>query len=99
MAVAVHPQDQRHRALVDRLVRIPFVDRDVPIVADDFVEREFGTGAVKVTPAHDHTDFATGERHGLARIDVMTDAATMNADAGPYQGLSREECRMRILDD
>jgi valyl-tRNA synthetase len=98
-AVAVHPEDDRYRALVGRLVRIPFVDRDVPIVADDFVEREFGTGAVKVTPAHDHTDFATGERHGLARIDVMTDAARMNADAGPYQGLSREECRVRILED
>ena len=72
--------------LVGRLVRIPFVDRDVPIVADDFVERDFGTGAVKVTPAHDHTDFETGERHGLPRIDVMTDEATMNAAAGPYEG-------------
>ncbi len=72
-AVAVHPDDPRYSALVGRIVRIPFVERDVPIIADAFVERDFGTGAVKVTPAHDHTDFATGERHGLARVDVMTD--------------------------
>jgi valyl-tRNA synthetase len=98
-AVAVHPDDDRYRELVGRLVRIPFVERDVPIVADDFVERDFGTGAVKVTPAHDHTDFETGERHSLPRIDVMTDAASMNANAGPYEGLSREECRLRILED
>ncbi len=98
-AVAVHPDDERYAALVGRTVRIPFVERDVPVVADEFVEREFGTGAVKVTPAHDHTDFETGERHGLPRIDIMTDAATMNANAGPYEGLSREECRQRILQD
>ncbi len=98
-AVAVHPEDERYRDLVGRLVRIPFVDRDVPIVADDFVERDFGTGAVKVTPAHDHTDFETGERHGLPRIDIMTDEATMNVAAGPYQGLTREACRTRILED
>jgi len=98
-AVAVHPDDERYGALVGRSVRIPFVDRDVPIVADAFVEREFGTGAVKVTPAHDHTDFETGERHDLPRIDIMTDEARMNANAGPYEGLSREECRTRILED
>ena len=98
-AVAVHPDDARYTAIVGRLVRIPFVERDVPVIADDFVEREFGTGAVKVTPAHDHTDFATGERHGLPRVDVMTDDARMNGQAGPYAGLSREECRVRILAD
>ncbi len=98
-AVAVHPDDERYAHLVGRLVRIPFVDRDVPLIADPFVERGFGTGAVKVTPAHDHTDFETGERHHLPRIDVMTDTATMNAAAGPYEGLTREECRRRILED
>ncbi len=98
-AVAVHPEDERYSAVVGRLVRIPFVDRDVPIIADEFVEREFGTGAVKVTPAHDHTDFETGVRHDLPRIDIMTDEARMNAAAGPYEGLSREECRVRILED
>jgi valyl-tRNA synthetase len=98
-AVAVHPEDDRYSALVGRLVRIPFVDRDVPVIADEFVEREFGTGAVKVTPAHDHTDFETGVRHDLPRIDIMTDEARMSEAAGPYQGLSREECRHRILED
>lgn len=98
-AVAVHPDDERYAAFIGRTVRIPFVDRDVPIVADEFVERDFGTGAVKVTPAHDHTDFETGERHGLPRIDVMTDEATMNVEAGPYEGLAREEARIRILED
>ncbi len=98
-AVAVHPEDERYAHLVGRTVRIPFVDRDVPIIADAFVEREFGTGAVKVTPAHDHTDFETGERHDLPRIDIMTDDAHMNAAAGPYAGLTREECRVRILED
>ncbi len=98
-AVAVHPDDERYAALVGRLVRIPFVERDVPVIADAFVEREFGTGAVKVTPAHDHTDFETGERHDLPRIDIMTDEARMNAAAGPYEGLTREQCRTRILED
>ena len=98
-AVAVHPEDPRYAALVGRLVRIPFVERDVPVIADSFVERDFGTGAVKVTPAHDHTDFATGERHGLPRVDVMTDDARMNDLAGPYAGLTREACRERILAD
>jgi len=98
-AVAVHPEDERYTHLIGRTVRIPFVERDVPIIADEFVEREFGTGAVKVTPAHDHTDFETGERHDLPRVDIMTDEATMNANAGPYEGLSREEARHRILED
>ena len=98
-AVAVHPEDERYTALVGRTVRIPFVDRDVVIVADEFVERDFGTGAVKVTPAHDHTDFETGQRHDLPRVDIMTDEARMNAEAGPYEGLTREECRARILED
>ena len=66
------------KALVGRIARIPFVERDVPIIADTMVEREFGTGAVKVTPAHDHTDFETGERHGLARIDIMNDDGSLD---------------------
>jgi valyl-tRNA synthetase len=98
-AVAVHPEDERYAALVGRVVRIPFVDRDVPVIADTMVEREFGTGAVKVTPAHDHADFETGERHGLPRVDVMSDDGSLNANAGPYAGLSREAGRQRILDD
>jgi valyl-tRNA synthetase len=97
--VAVHPEDPRYAHLVGRLVRIPFVDRDVPIVADDVVDRAFGTGAVKVTPAHDQTDLETGRRHGLASIDVMADDGSMNAFAGPYAGLDRHEARQRILAD
>ena len=97
--VAVHPDDPRYAGLVGRKVRIPFVDRDVPIVADDVVDRAFGTGAVKVTPAHDATDLETGRRHGLAAIDVMADDGTMNAFAGPYAGLDRFQARARILED
>ena len=72
-AVAVHPEDERYRALVGRHVLIPFVDRPVPIIADEVVDRAFGTGAVKITPAHDHDDHATGKRHGLASIDLLED--------------------------
>jgi valyl-tRNA synthetase len=98
-AVAVHPEDPRYARLVGRLVRIPFVRRDVPIIADSAVDIDFGTGAVKVTPAQDHTDFAIGLRHGLPRVDVMTDVVAMNEQAGPYAGLSRDEARQRILAD
>jgi valyl-tRNA synthetase len=95
--VAVHPDDERYSGLVGRLVRIPFVDRDVPLIADAMVEREFGTGAVKITPAHDHADFETGGRHGLSHIDVMTDDGHMNEAAGEFAGLGREETRQRIV--
>ena len=89
-AVAVHPDDDRYRGWVGRQVLIPFVNRVVPIVADDAVERDFGTGAVKVTPAHDQTDFEIGQRHGLALVDVMTDDARINELGAAYAGLSRE---------
>ena len=97
--VAVHPADDRYAALVGRYVRIPFVDRDVPIVADQSVDRAFGTGAVKVTPAHDATDLETGKRHGLASIDVMTDDGTINERGAAYAGLDRFAARARILAD
>jgi valyl-tRNA synthetase len=96
-AVAVHPEDERFATLVGRRVRIPFVERDVPIIADTMVDLGFGSGAVKVTPAHDPVDFETGERHGLPRIDIMHDDASLNEQAGPYAGLSREDARQRIL--
>ena len=99
VAVAVHPEDPRYQALVGRTVRIPFVDRDVPIIADPIVERGFGTGAVKITPAHDNDDHATGLRHGLAAITVMDDDARLNAAAGPYAGLDRYVARKQILAD
>ncbi|MGZ6270990.1 MAG: valine--tRNA ligase [Candidatus Limnocylindrales bacterium] len=97
-AVAVHPEDQRYAALVGRRVRIPFVGRDVPIIADDVVERDFGTGAVKITPAHDPDDYATGARHGLALISVLDEDARVSLP-GAYAGLDRYEARRRILAD
>jgi valyl-tRNA synthetase len=97
--VAVHPDDARYRALVGRRARVPFVERDVPIFADPVVDRDFGTGAVKITPAHDPTDFETGRRHGLPMIDIFDDDARLNANGGPYAGLDRYEARNRILQD
>jgi valyl-tRNA synthetase len=98
-AVAVHPDDERYRALVGRRVRIPFVERDVPIVADAVVDREIGTGAVKITPAHDHDDAATGARHGLPVIDVLEDDGQVSPAGGAYAGLDRFAARQRILQD
>ena len=98
-AVAVHPDDERYRSAVGRRVLIPFVDRVVPVIADDVVRQDFGTGAVKITPAHDAEDFATGHRHGLPMIDVMADDGRLNERAGPYAGLTVEEARQRILVD
>jgi valyl-tRNA synthetase len=96
-AVAVHPDDERYRELVGRRVRIPFVDRDVPIIADDVVDRAFGTGAVKITPAHDPDDHATGQRHGLAGPTILADDGTVAGTGTPYDGLDRYEARRRIV--
>jgi valyl-tRNA synthetase len=96
-AVAVHPDDDRYRGLVGRRVRIPFVERDVPIIADDVVDRAFGTGVVKITPAHDRDDHATGLRHGLPMISVLADDASINANGDGYAGLDRYEARKRVL--
>ncbi len=99
VAVAVHPDDPRYAELVGRLALVPFVDRAVPIIADPIVQPEFGTGAVKITPAHDPDDNATGKRHDLPAITVMDGAARMTEAAGPYAGLDRFEARARILAD
>jgi valyl-tRNA synthetase len=98
-AVAVNPSDDRYRKLVGRNAVLPLLNRVIPIIADDFVDPAFGTGAVKVTPAHDPNDFAIGMRHSLPRIRVVNTEARMTADAGPYQGLSREEARKAVLRD
>jgi len=98
-AVAVHPDDPRYRALVGRRVRIPFVERDVPIVADDVVQRDFGTGAVKITPAHDGDDYDTGQRHGLPMITVLADDGSVNEQGAGYAGLDRTAARTAILRD
>jgi valyl-tRNA synthetase len=99
VAVAIHPSDPRYESAVGRRVLIPFVDRIVPVIADDVVKQEFGTGAVKITPAHDADDFDTGQRHGLPLIDVMTDDGRINENGGSYAGLTTAEARQRILDD
>jgi valyl-tRNA synthetase len=98
-AVAVHPDDERYSDAVGRRVMIPFVERPVRIIADEMVDRAFGSGAVKITPAHDQTDFETGRRHDLAVIDVMADDGRINEHGGPYAGLTREEARERIVAD
>jgi valyl-tRNA synthetase len=96
-AVAVHPADERYAALVGRKVRIPFVERDVPVIADEMVDRDFGTGAVKITPAHDHDDHATGLRHGLQAPTILADDATIANTGTAYDGLDRYEARTRIV--
>jgi len=98
-AVAVHPEDDRYQHHVGKMVMLPLVHREIPIVADEMVDREFGTGAVKITPAHDPSDFELGRRHNLPEIDVMTDDAHMNSAAGPYAGLDRFEARKKIVED
>jgi valyl-tRNA synthetase len=98
-AVAVHPDDDRYRALVGRRVRIPFVERDVPVIADDVVDRAFGTGAVKITPAHDRDDYATGRRHDLPMITILADDATINEAGDGYAGQDRYAARARIVAD
>ena len=98
-AVAVHPDDERYRDLVGRWARVPFVDRDIPIVADEAVDRAFGTGAVKITPAHDHDDYETGRRHALPMITILADDATINELGDGYVGLDRYAARTRIVAD
>ena len=95
----MHPDDERYRDLVGRRVRIPFVERDVPVIADAMVEREFGTGALKITPAHDHDDYATGKRHDLPMITVLNDDATINEAGAPFTGLDRYAARERIVEE
>ncbi len=96
-AVAVHPEDARYRDLVGGTVMLPVLGRAIPVIADEHVDREFGTGALKITPAHDANDFEIGKRHSLAVIDVMQPDGTMNAEAGPYEGVDRFEARDRIV--
>src|SRR3954463_6507948 len=98
-AIAVNPKDERYKNLIGRVVRVPLINREVAIIADDWANPEFGTGAVKVTPAHDPNDFAIGQRHNLAQINIMDENARMNADAGPYAGLDRFAARTKVLED
>lgn len=98
-AVAVHPKDERYQHLIGKTVTLPIVGREIPIVADEYVDMEFGTGVVKITPAHDPNDFEVGNRHNLERILVMNEDGTMNANAGKYQGMDRFDCRKQIVKD
>ncbi len=98
-AVAVHPLDERYQRLIGKNAVLPLMNREIPIIADEMVDREFGTGAVKITPAHDPNDFEAGKRHNLPLIDVMTDDAHMNENAGAYAGLERFAARKKIVED
>ena len=99
-AVAVHPEDERYQHLVGKFINLPLSDRKIPIIADDYVDMEFGTGCVKITPAHDFNDYEIGQRHKLEIINVLTDNASINLNAPTkYQGLDRFEARKAIVDD
>ena len=97
-AVAVHPEDDRYRALVGREAILPFLGRRLPIIADEHVERDFGTGAVKITPAHDFDDYEVGRRHDLPLINVLDEDARLNGEAGEFAGMDRYEARPRIIE-
>ncbi len=98
-AVAVHPDDPRYKDIVGKEVILPLVNRKIPIIADDYVTMEFGSGAVKITPSSDPADFAMAERHNLEIINIMDGSAVMNENAGPYQGQDRYECRKNVVAD
>ena len=98
-AVAVHPEDERYEHLIGREVRLPLLDRPLPIIGDEYIDSEFGTGALKVTPAHDENDFGIGEKHGLETINIMNPDGTVNANGGPYEGQDRFSAREQIVSD
>jgi len=100
VAVMVHPEDERYQALIGKTVRLPLTDREIPVIADDYVDREFGTGVVKVTPAHDLNDYQVGQRHGLPMIEILTLDAKINHNAPErYQGMDRFDARKQVVAD
>jgi valyl-tRNA synthetase len=98
-AVAIHPEDDRYQHLVGRTCLVPILDRAIPVIADSYVDREFGTGALKITPGHDPADYEIGLRHDLEIINVLNPNASMNEAAGPYEGMDRFECRQKLWAD
>lgn len=98
-AVAVNPKDDRYKHLIGKTLILPIVGREIPIIGDEYVEMDFGSGAVKITPAHDPNDFEVGQRHDLPQVLVMDESGTMNSEAGPYQGMDRFECRKKLVKD
>jgi valyl-tRNA synthetase len=99
VAVAVHPEDDRYKALIGKKVRLPLTNRTIPVIADEYVDREFGSGVVKITPAHDFNDHAIGLRHKLPQINILNRDGTLNENGGAYKGLKVQEARKRVLDD
>ena len=97
VAVAVNPDDDRYKDLIGKTLILPFVNREIPVIADDYVDASFGTGCVKITPAHDPNDFEMGQRHNLESIVVMNNDATMNEGAGKFNGMTREEARKQVV--
>ncbi len=98
-AVAVHPDDKRYKALIDKTALVPMLDREIPVIADEYVDREFGSGALKITPAHDSKDYEIGKRHNLETISILNKDATLNQNAGPYAGLDRFKAREKLWAD
>ena len=98
-AVAVNPEDERYKDIIGKTLLLPLTDREIPVIADKYVDKEFGTGCVKITPAHDPNDFEVGLRHNLEQIKVLNDDATMNSFAGKYEGMDRYECRKAMIED
>lgn len=99
LAVAVNPEDERYTNLMGKKLKLPLTDREIPVIADSYVEMEFGTGAVKITPSHDPNDFEVGERHDLGQMKIMDDKGVINAKGGKYEGLERYEARKQIIED
>ena len=98
-AVAVNPEDERYQDLVGKTLKLPLTDREIPVIADSYVDKEFGTGCVKITPAHDPNDFEVGKRHGLAEINIMNDDATINLPGSKYHGMDRYKARKAMVED
>ena len=98
-AVAVNPEDERYKDLIGKMLKLPLTDREIPVIADEYVDKEFGTGCVKITPAHDPNDFEVGRRHNLEEINIMNDDATINELGGKYAGMDRYEARKAIVAD
>ena len=98
-AVAVNPEDERYKDLIGKMLKLPLTDREIPVIADEYVDKEFGTGCVKITPAHDPNDFEVGKRHNLEEINIMNDDATINSLGGKYAGMDRYEARKAMVAD
>ena len=96
---AVNPDDERYKDIVGKMLKLPCTDREIPVIADAYVDKEFGTGCVKITPAHDPNDFEVGKRHNLEEIVVINDDATMAKNTGKYAGMDRYECRAQLVED